>query len=443
MVFPVAFSSSMRRLLPPTEYESFVKALQDSPVVSIRINPEKNAMATDGFMPVPWSSYGYYLESRPQFTLDPLFHAGTYYVQEASSMFLEQALAQTGKPQAVLDLCAAPGGKSTLLRTLLPEESLLVCNESVGQRAQILAENMIKWGHEGCVVTSVYPETYGEFGAMFDMIVVDAPCSGEGMFRKDNPALELWSEDNVRMCAIRQREILRDVWPALKENGYLIYSTCTYNLEENEKNVQYICDELGAEVVEIPVPEEWQIVGNLMQGEQFPVYHFFPHRTRGEGFFMALLRKTAYAPSVRRKSKTVFKYLPDFWSSKISGQRMLAFKLDDVCYAVREDDAPYVSFLQNSLKILTCGIPVYEDKGRKTAPHHGLAMSRRLVKTAFPVVELPLHQALDYLRTMAMRVEAPRGYVLLTYHDVPLGFANNLGAHANNMYPKTWRIRYS
>ena len=358
-------------------------------------------------------------------------------------MFLEQALLQTGKPQTVLDLCAAPGGKSTLLRALLPDESLLVCNEPVGQRAQILVENMIKWGHEGCVVTSDYPESYGRLGAMFDLIVVDAPCSGEGMFRKDNPALELWSEDNVKMCAARQRDILRDVWPALKEDGYMIYSTCTYNLEENEKNVRYICDELGAEVVEIPVPEEWQIVGNLMRGERFPVYHFFPHRTRGEGLFMALLHKTSGAPPMRKKNKMRYNRLPDAWKSRISGQCLQAFEKEGVCYAVREGDAPYVGCLQDFVKVLTCGIPVYEVKGKKDAPHHGLAMSRCLLKDAFPTVELSLEQALDYLRTMAIQVEAPRGYILLTYRSVPLGFANNLGAHANNMYPKTWRIRHS
>lgn len=443
MDFPLAFSSSMRRLLSSAEYESFVKALQDPPVVSVRINPEKKTLPTDGLTPVPWSSCGYYLPARPQFTLDPLFHAGTYYVQEASSMFLEQALLQTGKPQTVLDLCAAPGGKSTLLRALLPDESLLVCNEPVGQRAQILAENMIKWGHEGCVVTSDYPESYGRLGAMFDLIVVDAPCSGEGMFRKDNPALELWSEDNVKMCAARQRDILRDVWPALKEDGYMIYSTCTYNLEENEKNVRYICDELGAEVVEIPVPEEWRIVGNLMRGERFPVYHFFPHRTRGEGLFMALLHKTASAPPMHKKNKMRYNRLPDAWKSRISGQCLQAFEKEGVCYAVREGDAPYVGCLQDFVKVLTCGIPVYEVKGKKDAPHHGLAMSRCLLKDAFPTVELSLEQALDYLRTMAIQVEAPRGYILLTYRSVPLGFANNLGAHANNMYPKTWRIRHS
>lgn len=278
---------------------------------------------------------------------------------------------------------------------------------------------------------------------MFDLIVVDAPCSGEGMFRKDNPALELWSEDNVKMCAARQRDILRDVWPALKEDGYMIYSTCTYNLEENEKNVRYICDELGAEVVEIPVPEEWQIVGNLMRGERFPVCHFFPHRTRGEGLFMALLHKTAGAPLMRKKNKMRYNRLPDAWKSRISGQCLQAFEKEGVCYAVREGDAPHVGCLQDFVKVLTCGIPVYEVKGKKDAPHHGLAMSRYLLKDAFPTVELSLEQALDYLRTMAIQVEAPRGYILLTYRSVPLGFANNLGVHANNMYPKTWRIRHS
>lgn len=441
MNLPEAFTKQMVELLGETEFQQLQEALEESPAVSVRPNLNKTTEAKSN-TPIPWSSLGYYLSERPNFTLNPKFHAGAFYVQEASSMFIEQALRQCGEPHVVLDLCAAPGGKSTLLRTLLPDDALLVSNEPMKPRAHVLAENITKWGHEGCVVTCNYPRDFKKLGPIFDVIAVDAPCSGEGMFRKDNPALEMWSIANVSECAERQREIVESIWPTLKEGGYLIYSTCTYNTAENEENVAYFCDTLGAEVIEIPTKESWNITGNLLKGSDFPVYHFMPHKTRGEGFFLALLRKTASTGATKYKGKTNFNKLPKEWSKAITQADMLLTEREDVGYAVRKDDAPLISHLLTTLYPLHIGLPLYELKGRKTIPHHALTMSRLLAKEAYPTIELSADDALNYLRRQAVSIDAPRGYVLVTYDKMPLGFANNLGNRANNMYPQNWKIRH-
>ncbi len=443
---PQDFTESIQRILPDTEYDTFIEALQQDHTVSFRPNSCKGFTASPHpSHSVPWYSHGYYLEDRPSFTFDPLFHAGGYYVQEASSMFVAQALKQTGNAHTVLDLCAAPGGKSTLLRELLDDQALLVSNEPVRQRANILAENMIKWGHERCVVTNNYPQDFSSVGGIFDVIVADVPCSGEGMFRKDNPALDLWSMENVRKCASRQREILTAIWPALKEGGYLIYSTCTYNTMEDEENVLFISQELGADIINIPVSPSWEITGNLLEGESFPVYHFFPHRTRGEGFFLALLRKNSGSSSPHIKTKTSGQYLqPRKEKEWISAGDMVYKEMGNTGYALHKEDVPLVEWLGRHLNIVTMGLPLYEKKGDKHIPHHALSLSRLLEEGAFPRKELTFPQAIEYLGCRTLTFEnAPKGHVLVTYGQVPLGFSNNIGSRANNMYPQAWRIRSS
>ena len=306
---PQEFRDYACRLLGQERYDCFARALAEPPSVSVRLNPFKAIHA--GLSPgglhgadgsVPWASgEGCYLQGRPSFTADPLFHAGAYYVQEASSMFLGQALRQhVSGPAVVLDLCAAPGGKSTHIRSLLPEGSLLVSNEPVKARAQVLLENMTKWGHPDVAVTNAYPQDFARLPSFFDVLVADVPCSGEGMFRKEEAAVEGWSMDNVLMCRDRQRAILRDVWPALKPGGLLVYSTCTLNAYEDEENVAWVAAELGAEVLGVEVAPQWGVVGNLLPPDaagSFPAYHFIPGFTRGEGFFLAVLRKSADASS--------------------------------------------------------------------------------------------------------------------------------------------------
>lgn len=454
MAFSQEFINILSRILPDDERVRLLDALEGTPQVSIRFNPfipdmERNVMESLGCNSdgrVPWASNAVYLDHRPQFTPDPLLHQGCYYVQEASSMFLEQAIRKcvTG-PVRALDLCAAPGGKSTLLASLLPEGSLLVCNEIQRSRAQILAENMVKWGRPGVAVTCNTPKQIGDSNLLFDLIVVDAPCSGEGMFRKDEGAVADWSLQNVEMCAQRQRQILEDIWPALKPGGFLIYSTCTFNRFEDEDNVRWIMDEFGAEPIAIDTNPDWNIAGSLTD-DDMPVYHFMQHRTRGEGFFLCLLRKPHVANS--EVSLRPFKSEPAVpaqcreWLVPSDGYEF--FIKDNSIYALPSALAPAMRLVSQELYALVSGIEVAVLKGRDWVPAHALAMSNALNRDAFCRVEVSREQALAYLHSEALHLDsASRGIVLLTYKDIPLGFAKNLGNRANNMYPQEWRIRIS
>lgn len=452
MALPKEFINILGEILEADERDRLLNALQTEPQVSIRFNPlipdaESLALqslecSADGR--VPWAGNAVYLDHRPQFTLDPLIHMGCYYVQEASSMFLEQAVRKcVSGPVKALDLCAAPGGKSTLLASLLPEGSLLVSNEIQRSRAQILAENMTKWGRTGVMVTCNTPKQIGQSTLMFDLIAVDAPCSGEGMFRKDEGAVTDWSLQNVEMCALRQRQIIEDIWPALKPGGYLIYSTCTFNRHEDEDNVQWIIEQFGAEAIKIDTKPEWNIKASLTQ-DNLPVYHFMQHLTRGEGFFLCLLRKPDGAfreipqkpfkadPTVPAECR---KWLNDGYEFYVKG---------DSIYALPAPLASDMNQVNKELYALIPGIEVAVRKGHDWVPAHALAMSDALNTEAFNKVDITRKQALEYLHCDALRLEdAPRGIVLLTYKGIPLGFAKNLGNRANNMYPQEWRIRIS
>ena len=379
-------------------------------------------------------------------------------------MFVEQALRQymSTAPVVALDLCAAPGGKSTHVRSLLPEGSLLVANEVIRNRSQILAENLTKWGHPDVVVTNNDPADFAPLTSFFDVILTDVPCSGEGMFRKDPVAVSEWSPENVDVCWQRQRRILSDIWPCLKPGGLLVYSTCTYNTKEDEENIRWMRDTFGAEILPLDIPADWNITGNLLAGEDFSVYRFLPHRTRGEGFFLALLRKPEqeeegleenFQPS-RRKSATscgkkkqasaiskeqlafVRRWLlsPDDYELSVVGTSVTAFP---------KAYLSELSSLQQSLRVIQSGVSLAEAKGKDLIPHHALAMSCLLCTDAFSREEVAYEQAIAYLRKEAivLSAAAPRGYVLLTYKDVPLGFVKNIGNRANNLYPQEWRIR--
>lgn len=451
---PKDFIDQLTSLLGAGRSVALVSALSDSAPVSIRLNPAKVAgLPFEPELPVPWAENAYYLPQRPQFTLDPLLHAGTYYVQEASSMFVEQAFrALPSVPARVLDLCAAPGGKSTLWSSLLPDGALLVANEPVRSRAMILAENMTKWGHPDVVVTNAYPADFAALPAFFDVVAADVPCSGEGMFRKDEGAVAQWSPEAVRQCAGRQREIIADVWPALKPGGHLVYSTCTFNCAEDEDNVVWICETLGARPVPIPVAEEWGVEGDTT-GRALPVYHFFPHRTRGEGFFLALLQKDdepgvsegRVRPARRGKGRTASAPVPREVRSWL--RRPDEFTLfrpaPERIAAVRTTLHADCQCLAEAVRTITRGIAVAEEKGRKLIPCHELAVSTECARDAFPHVPLTKEQALSYLRREACMLpsEVKRGYVCAEYEGHVLGLLNQLGPRANNLYPAEWRIR--
>ena len=411
MNLPQSFVERTRQLLGDEQYPLFEQALGTEVPVSIRPNRMKCNLPVAG-EPVPWAPSGVYLEKRPTFTFDPLFHAGCYYVQEASSMFVERVLREyVQEPVVMLDLCAAPGGKSTLCRSALPEGSLLVANEVMRNRSQILAENLMKWGHPEVVVTNNDPADFTDLTHLFDVILTDVPCSGEGMFRKDQVAVDEWSLENVDICWQRQRRILSDIWPALKPGGLLIYSTCTFNREEDEDNVAWIARELGADMLEVPVEEAWGITGNLI-GDSFPVYRFLPHKVKGEGFFLAVLRKHAgevetVEPRAEKKKKggkdvkgkapqlSVPKeakdwlQIPGDYQLTINGTNVQAFpKLHETVYTL----------LQQYVKVIHAGITLGEMKGKDLIPHHSLAMSTALADGAFPKAEVTYEQAIAYLR---------------------------------------------
>lgn len=405
MNLPVDFEKYTRQLMGEQLYTELLKGLSDDVPVSIRVNPFKcpehfSIPLKDDC--VPWCQYGYYLKHRPNFTFDPLFHAGLYYVQEASSMFhehvIQQLIHEIGNDDLrVLDLCAAPGGKSIAIRSILPDNCLLYSNEPIRARAQVLMENMLKWGHPNVVVTNNYARDYQRANMRFDIIVADVPCSGEGMFRKDANAIGEWSLQNVEKCWRLQREIITEIWPCLKPGGYLVYSTCTFNAHENEENVNWIVEQLGADFVNVHTKEEWNITGSLI--DQHPMYRFIPGKTRGEGLFVAVLKK-------------------------------------------HEDDAPNVHAREAMLRIMTDEQLVPPNK-KKDIPNHSKALSIRIQRNEYPNVDIDYQQAISYLRKEAIVLpsETPRGIVLLTYQHAPIGFAKNIGNRANNLYPMEWRIK--
>ena len=448
-MLPVEFIERMHQQLG-NEAELLIRALETEPVTSIRLNTKLDVLTfecdTDE---VPWHLDGYYLSERPQFTLDPLFHAGCYYVQEASSMFIQQILEQYVDPSSiVLDLCAAPGGKSTLISEYLGSDGLLLSNEVVRQRVFILSENIQKWGNGNTVVTHNSAAEYGErCKHLFDCILVDAPCSGEGMFRKDEQARTEWSVRAVMQCAERQRAILMDIWDALKPGGILIYSTCTFNEEENEKNVEWLTETLGGTVLPVDYDSEWGITEGSVG------YHFYPHKAKGEGFYVCAIRKDgrmddwangrmAKGRKVKEQKMPHPEYLPvmrswlqhpDDWAIRYSDRFATAypFKYKEI-----------IEWLSTELTCISTGFGLGEERGKGIAPQHSVSMLKDLRKEAFPNVALTREQALSYLRTESLNLsDVPLGLVLLTYEGVPLGFAKNVGNRLNNLYPNEWRIR--
>lgn len=464
---PADFKSSVSPFLGE-EMELFLAALAEEAPVSFRVNPFKSMrnqlVPSRPMEPVPWSKNGYYLDERPAFTFDPLFHTGYYYVQEASSMFVEYVVDRlVDRPMACLDLCAAPGGKSVSLLSALPEGSLLVSNELIRQRANILSETMTKVGCPNVVVTNNEAKDFADLPQFFDLVLVDAPCSGEGMFRKDETAVKEWSLRNVEMCATRQREILGNVWSSLKTGGLLIYSTCTFNTTENEDNVRWIIQKLGAEFVELPLDKEWGITPADHLG-----YRFFPHKTKGEGFFVTVLRKRDSEDSIseredhgstvsynsskgvssiaslkrKRKQSPILKDCSAYEKMLVDGSRFDFIEEDNRVIALPREYSDTLLAFNERLKVLSMGIEVGEKKGKSFIPSHSLAMSRELNKGSFAWHEVAYEEAIGYLRKEAITIpDAPLGYVIVTYQGEPLGFVKNLGSRANNLYPNEWRIR--
>jgi len=453
---PTLFVEQMRGELGDAEVAQLVGALagEEQPT-SIRHNPHKGytSLGADS-TPVEWCQWGEYLAQRPRFTTDPHFQAGGYYVQEAASMFVGHLLSEAygGElPEGVrvLDMCAAPGGKSTLYATMVGNKGVVVANEVIRPRALTLADNIMKWGLGNTIVTNNDPAHFaGSLEGWFDVVAVDAPCSGEGMFRKSDEARTEWSPDNVKLCAARQRRIMADAWKALRPGGVFIYSTCTFNRTENEDNMAWLCSEMGAERVEIaPLPDHWGVVRTV--AEEAECFHFYPHRTKGEGLFAAIVRKGG--ESTRGKSpkarKSPFAEVDKSGLRTIEGvlrepKQTKVVAIGESIYAYPAAHWADMRTVCEQMSVLYSGVRVGELFGRKFKPDHALALSTALRTEAFNVVELTLDDALNYLRRQELgNIGAlAEGINLLTYERQPIGFTKRIGTRTNSLMPKELRI---
>jgi 16S rRNA C967 or C1407 C5-methylase (RsmB/RsmF family)/NOL1/NOP2/fmu family ribosome biogenesis protein len=426
-------------------------------ITSVRVNPFKVKdilsfqISNNQFQisSVPWSSHGYYLSSRPSFTFDPLFHAGTYYVQEASSMFIEQAFKQTvdlSKQIKVLDLCAAPGGKSTLIQSLISKNSLLVSNEVIQARASILVENITKWGAANVVVSNNDPKDFARLTNFFDVIVVDAPCSGSGLFRKDPDAINEWSENNVALCSQRQQRILADVYPSLKQDGVLIYSTCSYSVEEDENIADWMMSELNVETVQLKKEQHWNIDETISKKGAYG-YRFWPDKVKGEGFFIAVVKKKdgegygSFKPkkSTLEKVTKAEEQIIHHWVDNDTEIHFVKHKNDVLALpgAVLEQ----LQIVQPALYIQKAGTKIGQFAKNDLIPDHEFAVSSLPAQTT-PAVELSYDDAIRYLRKEEIIVSpVVKGWAMMKYKTYNLGWAKVLPNRVNNYYPKEWRIR--
>ncbi|MFO7824289.1 MAG: RsmF rRNA methyltransferase first C-terminal domain-containing protein [Cyclobacterium sp.] len=454
---PETFLDQMKQQLGQLELEQFLQALEQKTPVSLRLNPKKCQTSPFEGSPLPWCPQAYYLEERPIFTLDPLFHLGAYYVQEASSNFLWQALHQLDLPHSplALDLCAAPGGKSTLISSFLGEEGLLVANEVIKSRNQVLRENLIKWGLGNAIVSQNDPSHFSNLENSFDFVLVDAPCSGEGLFRKDPQAIAEWSQENVHVCKGRQLRILQQAAGLPKPGGYLIYSTCTYNWQENEENVRYLVENFGYEKVIVPIKNSWHITQSeiTVSSQTIPCYRFYPHKVKGEGLFMAILRKPAsgepHKPlregrdfnhphlkrfSIKNSKRSKFPELNFPFEVKL-------YQYDKHVFALPEKWSPVFEKVATQLNVQYFGVELGDWTKEQFFPAHAWAMGIYPISD-YPSVALSREEAIQYLKKEPITLSIKeRGWVLVKYKGLNLGWIKNLGNRSNNYYPKEWRIR--
>lgn len=456
MRLPEQFISRMQRELGVAEAEALCAALETEPSTSVRLNPAKMTEQKWGGGRVAWSDYGYLLGERPAFTLDPDFHAGAYYVQEASSQFAGYIVsmavggAEACKGLRVLDMCAAPGGKSTHYATLVGERGLVVANEINRSRAAVLADNARKWGLGNMVVTCNDSARVADFEEWFDVVAVDAPCSGEGMFRKSDEACEQWSEANVAMCAERQWEILQNAFRSLKPGGVLLYSTCTFNRTEDEDVVGRACEEFGDElqaVDDIPIGDDWGVVTG--REGVFQTFRFFPHRLTGEGMFMAVARKAGLATSRRRMPKArrkVMEAVDKRTAQELSrwvkeSEQMRFFAAGDTLYGCRKEHYDEVEALAGTLAVIYSGVAMGQVFKGKLKPDGALALYAGVNHDAVACCEVDEQEALKFLRKQDMdAAQFSEGVNMVLYGGRPLGFVKRVGARVNNMYPNSLRI---
>jgi 16S rRNA C967 or C1407 C5-methylase (RsmB/RsmF family)/NOL1/NOP2/fmu family ribosome biogenesis protein len=415
-----------------------LNSLETEPPVSVRLNPCKTSSELHINTTVPWCKYGYYLAYRPPYTLDPLFHAGTYYPQEAGSMMLDHILRSLTLPEdpLILDLCGSPGGKSTLLASFLNGRGVLVSNEIVLNRAYILRENMVKWGSANTIVTNNKPSDFSRLPHFFDVMLVDAPCSGEGMFRKDKDARKEWSEASGALCSTRQQNILSDSWDTLRPGGFLIYSTCTFNRIENEDIVKWIMNEFGAEIVQFPLPE------TVIADRDGLGSYCLPGRSQTEGYYVAVLQK----PEDKIRSKQIKSLLvrsrdTNKLSPWVSDGPFSFYERKEWIYGLPETFEREMLSVQAALKIMKFGVAIGSSARKGLLPSEELALSPSVRSSSLPAVSVEKHQALSYLKGETFSLDGSDGWNLIMFNKEPLGWIKKIGHRFNNLYPKEWRIR--
>jgi len=442
MEFPKGFETLLNQSLPQNEVNGLMDSFNLAANTSIRINTKNHIFIADEWLgeKIPHTTNGYVLKNRPSFVSDPAFHSGQYYVQEANSMVIgkvaEMLLEKITVQAVVLDLCAAPGGKSTHLASILRPEDILVANEVIHSRTPILHENLSKWGMANHLITRADSRQLGNCEGLFNLIVADMPCSGEGMFRKDPNAVQEWSESNVNICCDRQKRIAGDIWPSLAEGGYFIYSTCTYNIKENEENMDWIVRELGAEIVPFPFPIEWNFYENKPG-----MYRLMPHRTIGEGFFFCVLKK------ISSQNKHELKRIPKINETKsfdhLFQLPVTVFEWQKELFFIGNKDTNLISELIAKLPALySPGTTLGRcfDKGLK--PDTQLALSHLLKKDALPNISFNDDQILRFYRREAVsNPDKKEGMYLVVWNNIPMGLVNGVKHQWNNQWPMEWRIR--
>jgi 16S rRNA C967 or C1407 C5-methylase (RsmB/RsmF family)/NOL1/NOP2/fmu family ribosome biogenesis protein len=450
--YPKAFLEQMLQLLGPEANEKFLASLQGHSPVSVRYNPYKITEMPIASERVPWASFAYYLPERPVFTVDPLFHAGAYYVQEASSMFLEQAFKQHCKPESrlrILDLCAAPGGKSTLIAGLMNSESMLLSNEVIRSRAFILSENIQKYGREHIWVSNNDPSAISKsLPAFFDVIITDAPCSGEGMFRKADHSIGEWSVQAVQHCSLRQQRILHDIWKALRPGGIMIYSTCTFNESENEENLLKFRAENDFESLRITLDESWKVTETYK--DRLYSYRFYPHLTKGEGFFLSVLKKAGESEVSNPKLKKNLlpkapKETDELKNWCLNGD-LDFFKRNESVIVVPKSLSFEAQLIESSLNIISGGTELAEFNRKGFSPAPAAALWTGLNPEAFTIADFDLEETLHYLHLDNVNPDTVpdiEGWQLVSYQGHALGWIKKLSNRVNNYFPKEWKIRLS
>lgn len=429
------------------EKQAFLDVHEDAkPIISIRTNRFKTPTKFSFLLQnqVPWCKQGFYLYERPSFIFDPLLHAGAYYVQEASSMFIQHVL-QTlnlNSQSIALDVCAAPGGKTTILSSYF-NDGLVVSNEIMTNRQHILSENVTKWGVGNVVVTNNDTNSFNNLQNLFDLVLIDAPCSGSGMFRKDATAVSQWSENLVNQCSIRQQKILDDVIQSIKPNGYLLYSTCSYSLQENEDIIDYIVEKEKFKCVSIPTPKEWNIT-EVQTSKNGIGYRFYPYNVKGEGFFIAVFQKSGEEEKPFKQKNKALPLATKVETKNVQqalelSQDLAFIKLNDLFISTSETHLPIIEKLHQFLRIKKIGTALGSFKGNQFIPEHDFALSI-LPKTAFPIIELNKEDALNYLTKKIFYTPQQQGWCLVSYASLPLGFIKVMLNRVNNYYPTNWRV---